>query len=803
MTRRVMRGAIRLVALAALCGASGPLAGCDDDSTAEPVDGARPDTAPDPDAAPDPEPDAAPEPDAGPDPDGAPDAAPPLRVDPGPVIDAEAAMAYVDPFIGTGGFGFGYAALTPAAQMPLGMMRLGPDTTDAGRHSRFHHFSGYYHPDPDVRGFSHVRLVGTGVGDLGLVRVLPQRTLDGPHPGARWAPMDKASEAAVPGRYDVRLTDPAVAVALTASHHAGVHRYTFADDGRVYLIVDAGASVNDQAAEDARMVWRDGALGSQTVWTGGFTGRSQGFVLHTVMRFDPPPTAVFGWDGEGFVEGAAAQGPQAAMALAFDDVADVPIELRVGISYIGSGEAGRNLDAQIGGRSFDEVAAAAWDAWRDKIGRVRVAGGSERDRRVFYSAQYHAYAMPTRFSESDGRYAGLDGEAHAVDEHGGGFTYYTDLSLWDSFRTLHPWLVLTDPDVQRDCLRSLMAMYADGGSMPRWPANTSYSGSMIGSSADMLFAGSRAKGIDGVDYEAAFDALMQAASGPVPRAGRSGIEDYLALGYVSSDSGSGSVSRTLEYAYSDHMLADLAERLGRPEAEALRARGQSYRSLFDGAAGFFFPRDRGGAMQPVPTEGISMGEGPFVEGNAWHWRFSAFHDPAGLAELFGGPAGLGDALDRFFDLSQLGTPAFNAALPDLFYWHGNEPQIHAAFLYHATDRPERVTEQVRRIQYGAYTDTPAGLVGNDDGGTLSAWLLFTALGLYPVAGSDLYYTASPMFPRIEADHAGGTLTVEAWGAGPAVHAFEAAWLDDTPVEGGRLRHADLVAAEVLRFDMVR
>lgn len=769
------------------------LVGCDDDG---PADAMAPDATVLDATAPDAMPDATPA-DAMP-----PDAAPPEWTDPGPVLDIDAAMAYVDPFIGTGGIGFGYAAMTPAAQVPLGMMRLGPDTTHSGNHLRFHHFSGYHHPDPHVRGFSHVRLVGTGVADLGLLRVLPRRALGADPPGLAWAPMDKTTEEAAPGRYAVTLTDPAVRVELTAAAHAGVHRYTFAEGGRVFLVFDAAASVIDEPPEGARIAWVDGRVQSETDWRGPFTGRSQGFTLSADIAVEPAPAAVFAWDGAAFVEAERAEGPQAALALAFDDVADVPVELRVGISYVDLDGAANNRRVQVDGQPFEAVAAAADALWRDKLGRVRIAGGTERSRRVFYTAQYHAYAMPTRFSEADGRYRGLDGQVHVAEDADGPFDYYTDLSLWDSFRTLHPWLVLTDADVQRDCLRSLLAMTRDGGSMPRWPANTSYSGSMIGTSADMLFAGSAAKGLDGVDYAAAFDALMRAASGPVPRAGRGGIEAYLELGYVPMEDGSGSVARTLEYAYSDHMLAGLAARLGRPEAEALRMRGQSYRNLFDPDSGFFFPRDRAGALHPVPVEGISMGEGPYVEGNAWHWRFSAFHDPDGLAALLGGPAGLGDALDGFFDRAKLGRPGFTPTIPDLFYWHGNEPQIHAAFLYHATDRSWRVAEQVRRIQLGAYTDAPAGMVGNDDGGTLSAWLLFTALGLYPVAGTDLYHTASPLFPRAEIDHAGGTLRVEAWGADDAVFRVGGVWLDEAPVDGGRLTHAALVGASTLRFEML-
>ncbi|MEZ4433053.1 MAG: GH92 family glycosyl hydrolase [bacterium] len=775
--------------------------GCDDDGGATPPApadaGLAADAAPDPgpDAGPDPGPDAAP--DAAPPGDAGPDAAP--WPDPGPVLTADEALTYVDPFIGTGGTGFGYAAMTPAAQVPNGMARPGPDTTRGGNHVGFHHFSGYHHPDPDVRGFSHIRLVGTGVADLGLIRVLPQATLDGPPPGERYAPLDKATEAAAPGRYAVRLADPDVQVELTASAHAAAHRYTFAADGRVWIVIDAGASIEDVPPQGARIAWRDGRITGAVDWNHGFTGRSQGFTVSFDGTVDPPPAAVHVWDGSGFVDAAEVEGPTAALALGFDDVADRAVELRLGLSYIDGAQAEHNRVVQLADRGFDDIAAAARAAWRDKLGRVRVAGGSERQRRIFYTALYHAYAMPTRFGEDGGRYRGLDGEVHAAD----GFTYYTDLSLWDSFRTLHPWYELTDPDLERDVLRSLMAMYHDGGSMPRWPANTSYSGSMIGTSADMLFAGGQAKGIDGIDYDAAFDALMVAAMGPTARASRTGIEDYIRLGYVPEEATSGSVSRTLEYAYSDAMLARLAAALGRPEASMLAARADAWRMHVDPETGFVWPRTRAGALRPVSPVAITMGDGPYVEGNAWHWRFSVLHDPMGLAEAQGGVDRYLAALDELFDRASLGKPGFSPVIPDVFYWHGNEPPLHVAFMYHGVGASDRVARRVRTIQEHAYRDDPAGLVGNDDGGTLSAWYLFTALGLYPIAGTDEYLLASPLFPRAEVDHADGTLRIEAWGAGSDVFDYTAATLGDEAIEGGRLTHRALTAGGVLRFQMRR
>ncbi|MEZ4463351.1 MAG: GH92 family glycosyl hydrolase [bacterium] len=524
-----------------------------------------------------------------------------------PVLDPAAVLASVDLFIGTGGVGFNYAAQTPAAQMPLGMVRLGPDTTWGPAHPDFHHFSGYHFSDPDVRGFSHTHFVGTGVVDYGNLRVLPWRAAlaDDTRPGLLFTPMDKATERASPGRYDVRLPEQDVDVTLTASTRAGVHRYRFGEGGRVQLLIDAAASAADRGVEDARVVFNGTGIDGQVTYRGPLTGRTRPFTLYFSARADQSPVGAFVWDAGGIQRGAgSAQGDEAGAGLEFEVPAGGVVELRVGISFIGPAEALANL-GEVDRRPLEEVAAETAAAWADLLGRVRIGGGTVEQQRTFYTALYHSFTMPTRLDEG-GRYRGLDGEVHET-QH----PYYTDLSLWDTFRTLHPWYILVAPEVQRDCLRSLLKMADDGGLVPRWPAGLSYGGSMIGTSADLLFAGSALKGIDGIDYDAAFDALWRTAGGPPPPGsqfgGRTGMAEYLARGWLPTDTYDKAVSNTLEFAYSDWALAALARSLGRPEAAELEVRGQNHTLLFDPAQGFFAPRTSDGAFQPVEQRRVYMG----------------------------------------------------------------------------------------------------------------------------------------------------------------------------------------------------
>lgn len=716
------------------------------------------------------------------------------------LLDLATIMSRVDPFIGTGGFGFNYAAQTPAAQVPLGMVRLGPDTTRNGAHVEFHHFSGYYFDDPQVRGFSHTHFVGTGIVDYGNIRVLPWRDLDPEAaPGDLFTAIDKDAERAHPGYYSVQLPDQDVQAELTATRRAGLHRYTAGAGGRVNLLIDAAAYVSGGEVLEASIQHAGATIEGAVTYRGPLTGRSRPFTLHFSARTSQTPVAHAVWEEGGPREGQSAAGDTAGAIVSFDLEAGEVIELRVGVSYIDLEQARANR-GEVDGRTFEEVAEAAWDEWAQLLQTIRIGGGTEQQQRVFYTALYHSYTMPTQLDEG-GRYRGLDGEVHGTDTR-----YFTDLSLWDTFRTLHPLYVLITPDVQRDVLHSLMQMGRDGGHIPRWPAGLSYGGSMIGTSADMLFAGSALKGIDGVDYNAAFDQLLTTANAPTPPGsqfgGRRGVAEYLELGYMPSERGDeGSVSRTLEYVYSDWALANLADHLGRPEAGDLRMRSTYYENLFDPEQRLFAPRNRAGEFLEVTPHILYMFDGPYVEGTAWHWRFSAFHDPLGLAALYGGPDALAEVMTIYFERSGLGNGTLNHRVPDVYFWHGNEPGLHVAYLWSAVDRPDTGADWLRAIQTEIYDDTPEGMPGNDDGGTLSSWYIFSALGLYPVAGSDRYRIGTPLFPIAEVQTVGGTLTIRAPGASVDRRYVRRVEIDGEGHAGWTLSHGDLLGADTLYMNM--
>jgi predicted alpha-1,2-mannosidase len=714
------------------------------------------------------------------------------------LVDAERALELVDPFIGTGGLGFGYAALTPAAQMPNGLVKLGPDTTKQGSHGELNHFSGYHYDDPDTRGFSHLHLVGTGAAGLGNLRVLPVAQVDAAKPWEQYTAMDKASEAAQPGYYTVDLPDAGVTAELTASLRGGLHKYSSTDGGVTLLFNPAGAvKTTPNTTVDMTV---DGAnIEGNVVYSGDFATRSGPFTLHFSATMDPAPTSVSAWNDDGVQDGqTTAQGTQGGAVLEFDGATEV--ELRVGLSLVDLDQARLHRTEELDEKSFAEVRQAAKDAWLEKLGRVRLKGGSVDNQTIFYTALYNIWRMPTRLDGIDGRYRGVDDEVHQAD----GFAYYSDLSLWDTFRTLHPWLALVDPELQRDSLKSLLAMKDASGYIPRWPAMQTFTGSMIGTPADLVFAESALKGIDGVDYEAAFDALYETATqkpadGAMFR-GRTGVERYVELGYLPADEYDESVSRTLEFAWSDWALANLADHLGRSEAAELRARGENWKHLYNPDNGFFAPKNADGTFQEIG--GSTFGrEGPYTEGNAWHYRFYPIWHPEELAATFGGEEALYDPLSTFFEDSKLESDRFQTVLPDQMYWHGNEHDLGAVYLFHYAGRPDQVGRWSRVIQTTAYTTEPDGLAGNDDGGTLSAWYLFSALGFSPVAGGDWYMLGSPIFPYAEVDVADGqTLVIEAEGADVDTPYVTDVSLDGEAVEGATITHEQLMGA-TLRFEM--
>lgn len=460
------------------------------------------------------------------------------------------------------------------------------------------------------------------------------------------------------------------------------------------------------------------------------------------------------------------------------------------LSYVDGAGALANLEAELPDLDFAARRSEAADAWRAELSNVRVRGGTEAERRAFHTAAYRTRLMPSLFVDVDGRYRGIDGEVHTTD-----LPYYTDFSLWDTFRTLHPWLILAAPDRQRELVTSLVQMTVDGGSVPRWPLGHGYTGGMVGTPADQVFAETWLKGIRGWDVDTAWEASLAHALGPVPNAGRAGIDAYREHGYVPFEVAGTPASRTLEYAWSDHALALWGEALGHTqEAALLRAQSGSWANTWDPSAGFFVGRFLDGSFEPLrsPFDWVAS----YVEGNAWHYVWYVPYDVRGLIDLQhgGDPAAFHARLRNYWE-EVYAEP--DDDYPDDWYWHGNEPVLHYVALGSLSGAPELSADAGRWILANRYNDTELGLDGNDDGGTLSAWYLWNAIGLYPVAGTDLYAVTSPIFERVEVDRPDGTVVIRVEGVSEDARYVQRATVRGEPLERAWLTHAELVSGELV------
>ncbi len=723
---------------------------------------------------------------------------PPPDPDPEPLDPVE----HVDPLIGSGGLGFAIAAAFPGATAPFGFVRLGPDTSLDGIALPVMHCAGYWYEDTHIEGFSHLHLHGTGVTDYGNVSFMPTlgidaaKTADG---GARQA-FGHEDEVAEAGYYAVTLDDTGVRVELSATVHAGIQRYTFpaADDATV--ILDLAYALGQGFVDDAEVhVDPDHAeIRGHLHNVGEFTNRVGGVDVYFVSRFSRTPASwgTFSGDQLSVEPGSGVeQGDDIGAWFQFETEAGEQIEVRTGLSVIDLEHAEAHLDAEIPDTwGLDDVRQWARDTWDAELSVIELEGGTADELEIFYTALYHALMMPTTWTEDGGDYLGFDGDVHFAD----GWTYYTDLSMWDTFRTQHPLLILIAPERQEDVLRSLESMLQYGGGLPKWALATGDTGSMIGTPADQIIAESYLKGMRGYDVDALYDEMWAHATGPVEHGSRGCIEDYLALGYCPYDQCGDATSRTLEYAYNDHAVALLADALGlADDAGELFAQAGSYANVFNPETGFFQGRDAAGAWSPDFDPEVFGDD--LTEATAWQYLWHVQHDPDGLAALLGGPEAAVARLEELMALTVAWHDQYEDALvPPPYYWHGNEPDIHAPYLFSAWGRPDLAQQWVRQVADFNYGTGPDGMAGNDDCGTLSAWYVFSALGFYPVAGTTAYWVGTPRFPRATLHRDAGDLVITADGDGIYVQALT---LDGAPLPDAVLDHADLAGGGTLAFTL--
>jgi len=724
---------------------------------------------------------------------------------------------WVNPFIGTGGFpAYTSGDDIPGPNMPFGMVRLSPDT----HFFLGDHFfdestvstAGYYYGDTRMMGFSHTRLIGTGAYDGGHFRVIPvlgKKGLENYMEG-RYHKFSHKDEVAFPGYYAVMFRRQGILAEITASERTGIHRYTFTKKETPHILIDVSSSLGKGKVTEGEVhVFPENNEITGAIRTfGSFASRYGGQKVYFVTRFNQPFSGYRIWSGDKIVTNQPeVKADTLGVDLSFEknESAQV-IELQLGISYVSIENARENLDTETNGLSFDEMVEKAKQTWEEKLSLVKIEGATNTQKQIFYTALYHSFQMPTVFNDVNGDYMGFDKKVHRAN----GFRYFTDLSLWDTFRTIHPLFTLIDPKDQRDMLVSLVKMVEQGGVLPRWPSGYGYTGSMLGSSADIVIADSYLKGIHDFDVDTVYKAMRKAALGiEVPSKGlrpRPGIKEFLKYHFCPADLMDEAVSKTLEYCYADDAISKLAAALGKEkDAKLFAAHSQYYKNTWNPATQYFQPRNASGEFvdkfKPLLLTYFDKDEeytNDYVEGCALQWRWALFFDAKGLISLFKDKAYFIDELNRFFAKADPKRGNWN---PGSYYWHGNEPDIHTAYLFNSAGRPDLTQKWLRWILENKYGDDYEGLDGDDDAGTLSAWYIFSSLGFYPVAGSDVYQIGAPLFKKAEMKIGDKTLTITADNFSPENQYVQKVWLNGKLLNRWWFKHDEIANGGTLRFEM--
>ncbi|MDC2954100.1 GH92 family glycosyl hydrolase [Streptomyces gilvifuscus] len=712
----------------------------------------------------------------------------------------------VNPFIGTENEGNTF----PGAAVPFGMVQLSPDTG---------HNTGYDYSWAHIRGFSLVHLSGVGCGIGGDLPVLPTTGDVTQTDYAKYAAgFSHDHEAASPGYYRVGL-DTGIEAELTATERTGVQRYTFPATDKANVLLNAGQSLHKKGVSRVEIL--DDHTVRTAITGSGFCQGTRPYTVYTITRFDRPFTAYGTWDG-GTVTAGSTTGADGAY-VRFDTTGDRTVEATTALSYVDAAGAAGNLRAE-GGRSFDAVREAARRSWENRLAKVRVQGGDETLRRTFYSSLYRSFLAPNVGSDADRRYRGWDQKVHRAE----GFTYYQNWSLWDTYRTQSQLLSLLAPREARDMAISVVKVSEDGGWLPKWGYGTVETNIMTGDPVTPFLTNAYQQGLLAGYEERAYRALKRNADGvppaDSPSLGREANREYIANGFApyvkdrpkakpgDSDYHQGA-SATLEYALADAVLAEMARDLGH-DADAARyaSRAQNYRNIFDPSTGFFRARDASGAFTGPADPAQSVG---FHEGTSWQYQWLVPQDLPGMVDLIGGAQAADARLDSFFAYDQLlKDPAKTAREVwvngpyDYYnadkYNPQNEPDLIAPYTYLSIGRPWKTTDVVHAA-LTLFTDGPTGMTGNDDLGTMSAWMVLSSIGIFPVQpGYDTWGLSTPVFDRVDLTldrryYPRGALSVTAPGTSATDRYTQSVRTDGTPHDSAYLTTGDLRSMRRISF----
>lgn len=735
-------------------------------------------------------------------------------------------IEYVNPLIGTQRMGHTF----PGATVPFGSVQLSPDTDQqpyliGGKYNKdtYKYCAGYQYDDPTIVGFSHTHFSGTGHSDLGDFLVMPTvgalqlepGTAEDPKSGFR-SKFSHMNERAEPNYYSVKLEDDGIQAEMTTTTRVGVHRYTFPESKDAHIVLDLMHGIYNY---EGKNVWTFARVeGDRTIVGYRQTnGWARTRTVYFAMQFSKP-FKQYGFKNFGdqkykgfwrkfdqtnnFPEMA---GEEIRAHFDFETSANEQIVLKFSLSPVSTDGAMRNLKTETPDWNFDAIKKAGQDEWNRELGKVAATSSSKEELTNFYTSLYHTYLSPTVYMDVDGGYKGLDQNIHRAN----GFTNYTTFSLWDTFRALHPLFNIVQPKRNRDMINSMLAHYDQSAHkmLPVWSHYANENWCMIGYHSVSVIADAVIKGnITGIDARRALDAAVTTAKVPY----FDGVGEYMRLGYVPEDKSGSSVSKTLEYAYDDWCIAQMAKKLGRKDVyEEFSKRSENWRNVFDAESGFMRPKMSDGKFRK-DFDALKTDNQGFIEGNAWNYSLFVPHDPKGLAETLGGKAKFENYLDELFTMHL--PDEFFAETEDITregiignYVHGNEPSHHVAYLYNWTASPHKTQERVRMIMKAKYRPTPDGLSGNDDCGQMSAWYVFSALGFYPVApGSDRYELGSPVIDSavIKLEN-GKSLKIEAVNQSPDNVYVSKVTLNGRVLNRSYITHVEILQGGTMKFYMAR
>lgn len=732
-------------------------------------------------------------------------------------------VQYVKPIIGTSKMGHTY----PGATVPFGAVQLSPETDTLsyevnGKYNGdvYKYCAGYKYEDKTITGFSHTHFSGTGHSDLGDFLIMPTQgklqlnpgTADNPKGGYRSA-YSHANEKAEAGYYKVKLDDDNITAELTATNRVGMHQYTFPKSDQSHIILDLMAGIYNY--ED-KTVWTYVRVVNDTLVTGyrQTNGWARTRTVYFAMSFSKPfksygrksydaKQAYRGFWGkfnqdQNFPEIA---GKKLKMYFDFDTQEGEKVKIKFALSPVSQENALQNMRAEISGWDFDKVKTQAQTTWNKELNKIQVT--TSNDNKInFYTALYHSFINPTTYTDVNGEYKGLDQGIHKAE----GFTNYTTFSLWDTYRALHPFFNIMQPSRSNDMVKSMMAHYDQSSlkMLPIWSHYANDNWCMSGYHSVSVLADAIIKGTYNGDANKALDACVTTAK----HRDYEGIGYYMDKGYIPAERSGVSVSNTLEYAYDDWAIAQLAKKLNRMDVyNEFIKRSNNWRNNYDAASGFMRPRLADGTFKKSFDPKDTEGQG-FIEGNSWNYSFFVPHDPSSLVEVMGGKKKFAARLDSLFSMHL--PDEFFAHTEDITregiiggYVHGNEPAHHVAYLYNWTDEVYKGQAQIRHILNMQYKPTADGLGGNDDCGQMSAWYMFSAMGFYPVApGSDVYSLGSPLVNNAVINLENGkTFTVEAVKQSDKNVYVQKVLLNGKEITNHQIKHTDITNGGKLTFYM--